>query len=183
MTVVEGEDDELGDAVQQRIQGRRSRNVTIGTVVLTGVMALTVLDGLGVVETVGVDDATVVDSAGPLELTVRYPTVARPALAFPFEITVEHDGGFPEDTVTIALDADYLAIWDLNGVSPAPSAETAEGDVLVWEVDAPDCEVLTVVVDARIEPARQEDADGHVAVLDASGDELVAVDFTTAIRP
>lgn len=183
MTVVEGEDDELGEVAQRRYQARRSRNVAIGTTVLVGVMAVTVLDGLGQVDAVGVDDATAVATEGPLELSVRYPTVARPALAAPFEISIEHDGGFPSDTVTITLNADYLAIWDLNGIVPAPSAETAEGDLVVWEVDAPEGDVLTVVVDARIEPARQEDADGRVAVLAPSGEPLAAVEFQTHVRP
>ena len=78
---------------------------------------------------------------------------------------------------------DFLAIWDLNGVFPAPSGETSDGEVVVWELDAPDGDVLTVRLDARIEPARQEGVDARVAVLDGSGVELVAVDFTTVVRP
>ena len=183
MTVDEGEDRELGDAVQQRVQRRRGRNVTIGTAVLASVMALSVLDGVGAVDAVGVDGATVRAASGPVELSVRYPAVARPGLAAPFEVVVSHDGGFPDDTVRIAVADDFLAIWDLNGVVPAPSGETSDGEAVVWELDAPDGDVLAVRLDARIEPARQQGVDGRVAVLDPSGGEVVAVDFTTAVRP
>ena len=183
MSVDEGEDRELGEAAQRRLQRRRAWTVSIGTAVLTGVMVLAVVDGIGSVDAVGVDDGTVSASSGPVDLTVRYPSVARPGLAAPFEIVVEQEGGFPEDTVSIAVSDAFLAIWDLNGVFPAPSGETSDGEVVVWELDAPDGDVLTVRLDARIEPARQEGVDARVAVLDGSGDELVAVDFTTAVRP
>jgi hypothetical protein len=184
--VGDGEDHELGEAVQRRVQRRRGRSVTIGSAVLASVMAVSVLDGIGAVDALGVDSATARAEAGPVELSVRYPTVARPGLAAPFEVVVTHAGGFPDDTVRIAVDDDFLAIWDFNGIVPAPSAETSDGDVVVWELDAPDGDVLTVRLDARIEPARQQGVHGRVAVLDPSGPaggEVVAVDFATAIRP
>jgi hypothetical protein len=182
----DGEDRELGEAVQRRVQQRRGRSVTIGTAVLAAVMAVSVLDGIGIVDAVGVDSATARAESGAVELSVRYPTVARPGLAAPFEVVVSHDGGFPDDTVRIAVDDDFLAIWDFNGVVPAPSGETSDGDMVVWELDAPDGDVLAVRLDARIEPARQRGVHGRVAVLDPSdpnGGEVVAVDFTTAVRP
>ena len=179
----EGEDDELGEHVQRGLQRRRAWTVNIGTTVLAGVMALAVVDGIGAVDAVGVDGRSTSASSGPVDLTVRYPSVARPGLAAPFEIRIEQEGGFPEDTVSIAVSDAFLAIWDLNGVFPAPSAETSDGETVVWEVDSPEGDVLTVRLDARIEPARQDGVDARVAVLDGAGVELVAVDFTTAIRP
>lgn len=183
MSEQQGDDRELSEAAQQRVQRRRGRNVTIGTAVLVAVMALSVLDGVGAVDAVGVDGATARARSGPVEIAVRHPAVARPGLAAPFEVVVTHDGGFPDDTVRIAVDDDFLAIWDLNGIVPAPSGETSDGEVVVWELDAPDGDVLAVRLDARIEPARQQGVDGRVAVLDRSGAEVVAVDFTTAVRP
>lgn len=177
------DDDDLGSTRQARTARRRSRNVTIGSVVLAGAMAVAVLDGLGAVDAVGVDDVTVSDQRGPVSLEVRYPTVSRPGLASPLELTVRQEGGFDEDTVDVAISADYLLLWDLNGILPAPSAETADADRLIWTFDVLDGEVLTIRYEARIEPARQSGTGGRVAVLDGAGAEVVAVDLYTDIRP
>ncbi|HYD08475.1 MAG TPA: hypothetical protein VEA78_00120, partial [Acidimicrobiales bacterium] len=59
-------------------------------IVLGAVMASAVIDGVDLVDVWGVDDATVTTAgADGTTLTVRYPTVVRPAVAAPFEIVVE----------------------------------------------------------------------------------------------
>lgn len=155
---------------------------TTTTVVLTVIVGLAVVDGLGWLDVYGVDTATASARGGGYHLEVRYGAVSRPALATPFEITVTRPGGF-EEPVTIAVDRAYLAIWDENGLAPAPSAETVDGEWVLWKFDPPVGETLTVTYDARIEPAQQSGRTGRVAVLDADGRPVVEAEFHTRVMP
>ena len=154
---------------------------TTTTAVLTLIIGLAVVDGFDVADIYGVDTATAEASGGGYDLAVRYGTVTRPALATPFEIVVTHEGGF-DGPITIAVDRAYLAMWDENGLVPAPSAETSGDESVVWEFDPPTGDTLTVFYDARIEPAAQSGRAGRVAVLD--DDRAVAeVRFETRVLP
>jgi hypothetical protein len=164
------------------LRGRRV-GILVTSAVLVVLMGLVVLDGLDVVDTVGVDDARVRASAGGTTLDVRYPAITRPALASPFEIVVTRAGGFQGQQVEVTVETDYLELWDLNGIFPAPAEETATSDAVHWTFDPPDGDSLRIVYEARIEPARQDGATGHVAVLDDDGTELTSVDVDTRIRP
>jgi hypothetical protein len=149
---------------------------------LTLLMAGAVVDAADLVDVYGVDTATVRDEGGGFELEVRYGTVSRPALATPFEITVRRAGGFDEP-VHIAVSADYLHLWDLNGIIPAPASEVAQGDWVVWEMDPPPRgEVLEVAYEARIEPAEQSGRSGEVAIL-VDDEPVASVSFETDLRP
>jgi hypothetical protein len=193
------EDDKMGDVTPSigtldpsvhldRDDGRRVRRArrilyATTTSVLATVMGLAAIDALGVIDVYGVDTAHVRAVAGDLELDVRYGTVSRPGLATPFEITVTRTGGFDEPVV-LAVDGEYLSLWDENGLDPEPSASTADGSVVMWEFDPPRAgDVLMITYDARIEPAAQHGKAGRVAVLDADGLEIVAVTFTTRVLP
>ena len=108
--------------------------------------------------------------------------MSRPALATPFDIEVHQPGGF-DGPVRIAVDQEYLRMWDENGLVPAPSAETVMGPWVVWEFDPPIGDTLLVSYDARIEPAAQQGRSGAVAVLDDDDAVVVQVDFTTRVWP
>jgi hypothetical protein len=163
---------------------RRARRILYATTtsVLGAIVGLAAIDALGVIDVYGVDTAHVRAAAGDLELDVRYGTVSRPGLATPFEVTVTRAGGFDEPVV-LAVDAEYLSLWDENGLDPEPSASTADGSAVVWEFDPPRGDSLVITYDARIEPAAQWGKAGRVAVLDADGLEIVAVTFTTRLLP
>lgn len=173
------------DDCPERRRTHRLRRLGYGltTVVLTAVMVVAVLDGVGAIDAVGVDDAEVVASADGTTLAVRYPTVSRPALASPLVITVTREGGFDDRPVEVTVSSAYLALWDENGVIPAPAEETADAEVVRWSFDAPDGEVLRVTYDGRIEPGAQSGGAGRVAVLDEAGEPVVAVRFDTRIGP
>lgn len=170
------------------VRRRMVGGVVVSLALLVG-MGVVVLDGLGVVDAVGVDDDTVTATAPDgTTLEVRYPSVSRPALASPFAITVHRDGGFGDEPVTVTVDTAYLTMWDLNGVFPSPSEETADDRAVRWTFDPPPGDTLVITYEARIEPAAQTAHAGHVAVLtdaDATGagSELVAVDIRTRLRP
>lgn len=161
---------------------RRRLLYGLTSVVLFVALGLAVLDGFGVTQAYGVRSATESAIAGGTSLEVRYPAVTRPGLASPFEIIVGSavDAG---DTVSIAVSADYLEMWDTNAVRPTPSSETMLGDWIIWEFDAPPGDVLRVSFDARIEPAVQTSRGGDVAVLDDDFRPIVQVEFDTTVRP
>jgi len=172
--------DVAGEA-QQRLYRRRRLGYRVTSVALTLLVGAALVDASDVT-VYGVDTDHAVASAAGWQLDVRYGTRSRPALATPFEIEVRREGGF-DGPVTIAVSADYLAMWDENGLDPQPTGETQDGDTLQWTFEPPDGDVLVVSYDARIEPGAQNGKDGRVAVLDPSGAELVAVEFRTDLLP
>jgi hypothetical protein len=161
----------------------RARRWLYGTtsVFLAAVMVLGLIDAVGWADTYGVDTGRVEASGGGYDLSVRYGTVSRPALATPFEITVRRGDGF-DQPVTLVVDRSYLEMWDENGLMPAPSAETTRGEWVEWEFDPPESDELTVFYDGRIEPAAQSGRGGSVAVLE-DGAAVVSVEFHTRVLP
>lgn len=162
------------------IRRRRWLYVTTSAV-LGAIMALAVIDAVDVAHVYGVDSTSVSAEGGGYRLRVRYASVSRPGLATPFEIIVERPGGFTAP-IEVAVDRDYLRIWDENGFYPTPSSETAGERWVVWEFDPPDGDTATFFYDARIEPAVQEGQSGAVAVMDG-GVPVVQVDFSTRVMP
>lgn len=152
-------------------------------VMLFAVIGSAVADGADLVDVWGVDDGTVTaTSASGATLSVRYPTVTRPALASPFEIVVERADGFDDD-VEITMDLQYVELWDLNGIYPSPSEERSDGARVIWTFTAPEGDRLEITFEARIEPGAQlEERHGAVSLLEAGEPELT-VRFTTKVRP
>jgi hypothetical protein len=155
---------------------------------VTSALLLLVVIGIGVVVPLaggagfGVESGTVRATAGDLRLEVTYGLVSRPALATPFDVTVTREGGFDEP-VRLAIDRQYLRLWDENGLYPEPSAETVLGPWLILEFDPPTGTSLQVSYDGRIEPAAQAGRRGAVAVLAADDSIVAEVTFTTRIWP
>ena len=171
----------VGDAEWAHVIGRRRLLHRVVGGLLALVMVLAVLDGLDALNTLGPDERRVSASGGGFELDVEYPSPTRPALASVFRIAVRREGGFDEP-VQVAVSRTYLEAWDLNGVLPAPAAETSMGEWIVWEFDPPPGDELLVTYESRIEPGEQTSVPGAVAVL--VDDEPVAeVRFTTVVRP
>jgi hypothetical protein len=161
---------------------KRRTGYALTTGFLSVLMLLALIDSFGSAAIFGVDSTTETVSAGDLDLTVTYGVVSRPALATPFDIEVHRPGGF-DGPVRIAVDQEYLRMWDENGLVPAPSAETVMGPWLVWEFEPPVGDTLLVSYDARIEPAAQDGRSGAVAVLDEDDVPILAIDFTTRVWP
>jgi len=164
-----------------RTLAKRKSLYAATTIALTVIMALGVVDAIGWFDAYGVDSGTVQAEGGGYALEVSYPTVSRPALASPFEIVVTRPGGF-DGPITLAVTAEYLKMWDENGLVPAPAAETTAGEWVHWEFDPPEGDELTVFYDARIEPAVQSGRTGRVAVIE-DGAQVVEVEFRTEVRP
>lgn len=163
------------------VHRRRRASYTACTIAVVVVLGLAVVDGLDLVDVVGVDTAHVRASGGGYDLDVTYGTVSRSGLATPFEIEIRRDGGF-DGPISVAVDAEYLSVWDENGLDPDPASATADESSLIWEFEPPDGEVLVVSFDARIEPAAQRGRSGSVAVLE-DGEPVTSVSFTTRVMP
>lgn len=154
---------------------------TVTTAVLCLLIALALTDAVGLTSAYGVRGAARSASADGYDITVRYPAVTRPGLASPFRIEVARAAGF-DRPVTVAVTRTYLEIWDENGLSPAPSAEVADGPWVEWELAPPAGELLTVTFDGRIEPAVQRGRDGAVRLI-VDGETLAEVTFSTRVMP
>lgn len=140
----------------------------------------------GALNVFGVRSADTSASGGGYELTVTYPKAARPGLAIPWSVELRKQGGFePDETITVRAESKYFDLFDENGFSPTPEAETTDGRYTYWEFKAPPegQDVLTVSLDTRIEPAAQNGKSGSVAVLDDDGEVVVEVRFRTRIWP
>jgi hypothetical protein len=169
-----------------RVGGQRAFHaIVIGFFALA--LALSIADAADVLDVWGVDSNEVAASgAGPdgtvYELSVEAATVSRPGLATPLAIRVVASDPF-NAPLTLAVSQDYLAMFDTNGFFPVPSAETADGDQVIYEFDPPPGDTFVLRYDARIEPAVQSGRSGFVRLLDDSGDPIASVEFTTRIRP
>jgi hypothetical protein len=136
---------------------------------------------LGATGFLGVRTRQVTARGGGYELTVTYGQVSRPGLATPFGIEVRHPGGF-EGPVTVSSGSSYLSMLDENGLDPDPSSVTATADEVIWQFDPPPGDVLSVSLDARIEPGVQWGRWGETSVLE-DGHPVVTARYHTWIMP
>jgi hypothetical protein len=153
----------------------------VGTILFTAIVATAVTDRLGWTEATGVSAHTASAAHDGYDLEVRYPAVTRPAVASPFDIRVEHDGGFDEP-IQIAVSWPWLEMWDENSWYPAPSSAYGDDGQYVMEFDPPPGDVLRVIYDARIQPTQQSGRDGFVSVLE-DDIAVVTVPFHTRVMP
>ena len=145
--------------------------------------ALVVFLGLGAFDVLGVRTRQVSATGGGYELTVRYAAVSRPGLATPLSFEIRRPGGF-DGPVRVAVTADYLDLFDENGLSPDPVSATSDGQRSVWEFEPPeDSDTLDVSFDVRLEPGVQLTAPrANTAVLEG-GVPVVSVGYRTWVMP
>ncbi|MET0909838.1 MAG: hypothetical protein ABWZ99_10225 [Ilumatobacteraceae bacterium] len=112
---------------------------------------------------------------------VEYATVSRPGLATPLVIEVEATEGTLPAEVTVEIPRAYLAMFDENGLDPAPDAVTSDGTTEIWTFRPGDVATLSIDFDARLQPNMHYSRDGWVIV--RGGDSDVRVDFRTRVMP
>ena len=156
---------------------RRGRAVRRALLVVFGLVL-----ALGATGFLGVREGTARAAGGGYDLTVTYPTVTRPGHAVPFAMEVRKAGGFGTEPVTLRVSARYFALFDENGVMPAPSKETATATDLLWEFDPPPGDTLRVYFDTRTGPNRQRGESGRVAVMDGTT-PVVELRVETRVMP
>lgn len=138
--------------------------------------------GLGALGLLGVRTASTSASAQGYELEVRYASVSRPGLATPWSVIVSHEGGF-DSPIKLATTAKYFDLFDENGLDPEPTSSTTSGDLLVWEFDPPEGNVLEVAFDARIEPAVQLKSQKARTVLIIDEQRVTQAVYRTLVLP
>jgi hypothetical protein len=84
--------------------------------------------------------------------------------------------------VVIAVESDYFDMFESQGWTPEPSAETADAVRTYMTLDPPPGDTLTLGFDAYIQPSSQAGASGSVSVYE-DGIDVVTVDFTTWVAP
>ena len=137
---------------------------------------------LGATGRLGVTTAHAKAAAGGYALTVEYPRVTRPGHAVPLSVEVRKAGGFGGEPIQLRVSTAYFALFDENGVQPAPSTETATRTDLMWEFDPPPGEVLRIYFDTRSGPNRQRGGTGEISVLE-NGVPAVSVRIKTTVMP
>lgn len=132
----------------------------------------------------GVRTGTVVSTGGGYVLEVLHTELARPGLATPWSAEVStSDGSALPEMVTIGITTSYLAMLDLNGLSPTPSSSFSTEEWTWWSFEVPPGEPsLYVHLDVRLEPAVQWVRSGS-AMLEIGGETKAAVDFATWVLP
>lgn len=164
-------------------QSRSGKNVEMAIhAVAFSLVGLVVL--LGTIGLLGVRTGVVSVTEGGYTMDVLRAVVTRPGLATPFFVEVRtEDGSSLPETVTLQLDADYLGIFDLNGLQPTPSTTFNRDSSTWWTFEVPPGQTsLRVDMDARLEPAVQWASRGSVT-LHSDGESVATAEFTTWVMP
>ena len=121
------------------------------------------------------------DSGDSIHLTVTYPSVTRPGQDVPFEIEVTDPAGLDQE-VTLALDADYLDIFETQAWYPAATDETRDGEWLYMTFATEGRTTMVIGFDAYIQPDQVRGREGRVAVVE---DDVLGrpVTFKTTLFP
>ncbi|TQC49619.1 hypothetical protein EEB14_09255 [Rhodococcus sp. WS4] len=136
---------------------------------------------LGLAGFLGVRSATVSAWGGGYEHTLTYPRIARAGLDVPWELTVHKPGGFTEPVVVV-VESDYFDMFETQGWTPEPLAETSDAQRTYMTVDPPPGDTLTLGFDAYIQPSSQRGTSGSVSVSE-KGIDVATLDFTTWLVP
>jgi hypothetical protein len=148
--------------------------------ILVGLLLVVVVAGAAGL--LGVRSTTASASAGRDALSVTYAKVARAGLAAPLTIDLHREGGFT-GPITISATADYLDIFDAQGMDPEPAAQTADGERLYWAFNPPpEGEDFSLDLDVSVKPSSQLGSSGQITVLDG-GHQTAAVDVSTWLVP
>ncbi|BAH48706.1 hypothetical protein [Rhodococcus opacus] len=145
------------------------------------VALLALIVAFGAVGLLGVRSGTAYAEGGGYALTLTYPRVARAGLDVPWDLTVRKPGGFSEPVV-IVVDSDYFDMFETQGWTPEPSAETSDALRTYMTVDPPPGDTLTLGFDAYIQPSSQLGHSGSVSVSE-KGVDVATLEFTTWLVP
>lgn len=121
------------------------------------------------------------DSGESIHLAVTYPSVTRPGQDVPFEIEVTDPAGLDPE-VTLAINADYLDIYETQGWYPATTDETRDGEWLYLSFATEGRTSMVIGFDAYIQPDQVRGRDGRVAVVE-DGVPAQPVEFKTTLIP
>jgi hypothetical protein len=146
-----------------------------------GTVALLLVVVAGALNLFGLWTTTTTRSEDGWTVSVHYARIARAGLDAPWEVTVQHPGGFGKE-VELRVTAEYFDIFESQGLDPEPSDETSDGTDDTWTFEAPQGDTFEVAFDAYIQPSSHRGASGRVAVL-VDGREVASTPFRTTLLP
>lgn len=148
-----------------------------------GFMAVVAVVVVAAVGLAGVRTSVASERSGLYRVAVTHPSIARPGLAAPLEIAIAPLSGVLPRSVTIRIDARYLAMFDEHGLTPTPAATYRDSEWAWWTFEVPGGrETLEVSLDARVEPSVQWRRAGTVALMSGTRPEA-EVHLVTWILP
>jgi hypothetical protein len=143
--------------------------------------AIVLVIALGAVGLLGLHTSSESTTSGRYRLTVDYPRIARAGLDTLWQVTVVREGGFDHD-ITLAVSAEYFAMYESQRFFPEPTAETRDANTLYLTFSKPPGDTLIVGYDAYIQPSSQRGSSATVSVLEA-GVPAASVHITTTLLP
>lgn len=124
-----------------------------GRRIFLALIFLLVLLGLG--ERLGVRSAHVDATGHGYRMRVTYAAMTRPGLDTPFIVEVTRPAKLP-DTVTIAVELDYLNLFDKNGgLDPEVESSTSDARFVYWTFKTAGNDRLRISLDAILAMGQQ----------------------------
>jgi hypothetical protein len=143
--------------------------------------AMALLVAADLLSLLGVRTSSVSAQHDGYTVTLHYPSVARAGLDTPWQVTVNHPGGFGAQ-LTLAITGSYFNIFETQGFHPNPSDETRDGNTLYLTFTAPPGDTFVVDFDTYVQPASQQGRSATLTVIDG-GAAKVSVDYHTRLMP
>lgn len=122
-------------------------------------------------------------SGSVIDLTVTYPSRARPGMAAPLviDVTSADGAGLPE-RLEVVISSSYLAAFDVNGIEPTPAESWNDATATRFVFVVPErASSLRIDVDARLEPDVRWRRTGIAEV--TAGTESLIVQLDTWVLP
>lgn len=151
---------------------------------VAAVCLITVIVVAGLVGLLGVRTSVATAVGDGISVSVGHASITRAGLATPLSILVESVDGSPlPGTLTTRVGADYMELFDENGIDPEPTSTFRNRQWTWWTFEVPDgAPELEISFDARLEPAVQWGRSSTAAV-EVGGVEVASVDFSTWVLP
>lgn len=147
------------------------------------ILVLVAIVVLGLIGLFGVRTRTTEASKDGWTVQVHYASIARPGLSVPWNLEVDHDGGF-SGPIRIAVANSYFDTVDVTRLNPAPVSSTSDGDRVIWQFDPPPGDRFAVSANAEVDPSAGAGRHGgQVTLLDGGGRPVVGVTFRTWLWP
>ena len=148
---------------------------------LTLMTALTIV---GATSLLGVHDGTSSASAAGYDTQLAYPRITRGGLSADLQLRIARHGGFGGAPVTVALTKDYLDLYDIQQVFPAPVRATSDAASIYWTFEPPPGEVLDVTIPCETAESLNEVGvhDAELRVL-AGGTVVTGTTLSTVVVP
>ena len=166
-------EDAAGGARAMALRNRRPAGLMILFVVVVAAAA-------GVF---GPDEHSLSASASGNDLRVEYPSETRSSIVTPVRVRLRRAGGFGEHPIEIAFSRRLFEHLDFQNWYPNPSAETADGDWVVYEFDPPDGHELAISLDARTGPNQWFSSHRYEVEVRERGRPLVSASFKMTVWP